>query len=121
MTTIPILYNKCAPFSGMAKFSTHKYDPTGESIVITGECVEEGWIFCGTYRDPDYPSFPLLHGPKLQVYGGTFEIIIDASKQADEFGRNKDEDSSKIQFRLTHDGTSPEVLVVYGTKQRGHS
>lgn len=114
---IKILFNKCAPFSGNAKFSASIFvEPSpGEAVIVEGTCVEEGWIFCGTCRDPDYPSFPLLHGPLLQVYGGTFEMV---AKDDDESIK---EEKNRIKFMLRHDGTSPEILVVYGTKQRGHS
>lgn len=117
-TPIKIIYNKCAPFSGNAKFSVSKYEPDNsfEAVTVEGTCTEDGWVFCGTCRDPDYPSFPLLHGPKLQVYGGTFEIIVDG----DGFPPKDDQDSC-IKFKLSHDGSSPEILVIYGTKQRGHS
>lgn len=107
---IPIIYNKCVSFSGTAKFN-HSECPKGGSVTIHGECVDVGWVFCGTQRDPDYPNFPLLHGAYLQIYGGKFELL-------QEDGVRWDGENSTGTIAIIHDGTSKEILVIYGTKAK---
>ena len=104
---IPVLYNKCAAYSGFAKFAVHKLE-SGGSEEVQGECSQVDHVFCGTRRDPDYASeVALLHGDLFQVYGGSINKIIISDSGED-----------KVTLRLTHNGTSPEILVVYGTKQK---
>jgi len=106
---IPILYNKCSAYSGFAKFDTHKIrTSTDGSVVISGECCEVGHIFCGTHKDPDYSSqAAVLHGEFFQVFGGSLLEIIKVNESGDE-----------ITLSVVHDGSSPEVLIIYGTKNK---
>jgi hypothetical protein len=107
LAAIPVLYNKCARGSGFAQFDIHKIKDAGSSVTVMGSCSQVDHVFCGTHQDPDYPSMvALLHGDKFQIYGASLEIV----SQEEEVG-------SQVTLRLTHDGTSPEVLVIYGTKQ----
>jgi hypothetical protein len=107
--TVKIIFNKCASFSGLAKFDV-SLCPKGECVVVNGECVDGGWVFCGTERDPDNPSFAMLHGEYLQVYGGTFELLKDDD------GEGWSGDVGTGRFSITHDGESAEILVIYGTR-----
>mmetsp|Transcript_21208 Transcript_21208/g.27390 ORF Transcript_21208/g.27390 Transcript_21208/m.27390 type:complete len:127 (-) Transcript_21208:156-536(-) len=112
-TLVPILYNKAAPFSGFANFDVSKIISRVDegqlpepvvAVEVNGTCSQVDHVFCGTQRDPDYPSMPLLHGDHFQVYGASLVIL-----------QQKD---NHVTLRITHDGTSPEVLVIYATKQK---
>jgi hypothetical protein len=122
--TIPILYNKAAPFSGFATFDVSKIiisrvdewnngnegqllpesEVPGAEVEVNGTCSQVDHVFCGTQRDPDYPTMALLHGDHFQVYGGSLAIV--------------QQNDDHVTLRITHDGTSPEVLVIYATKQK---
>lgn len=110
---VPILYNKCARYSGFAKFDIHKIQTSAasssSSVEIKGECSQVDHVFCGTHKDPDYSSqVSLLHGELFQVYGGSLESIdIDQQESGD-----------KVTLRVSYDGTSPEILIIYGTKEK---
>jgi hypothetical protein len=85
-------------------------------VVINGECVDGGWVFCGTERDPDYPSLPMLHGEQLQVYGGTFTLLFEEQEEDDGHDGERKWKGAKGSFSITHDGESAEILVIYGTR-----
>lgn len=102
--SVPVLYNKCSPYSGFAKFNVHKIEPSSQkALQVQGECSQVDHIFCGTRRDPDYTT-ALTHGDCFQVHGGTLECIKVEKEHS--------------TFHLTHDGISPEVLIIYGTKHK---
>ena len=70
--------------------------PCGGTVAVQGRS-EGGWVFCGVEEDGA--------GDFLIVKGGSIEFITGFSG-----------DSCKVEFNITHDGVSSEVVVTYSTR-----
>lgn len=66
------------------------------TVTVRGSS-EGGWVFCGT-QDCGAGDF-------LVVQGGTAELIQGFSG-----------DTGEVEFNITHDGVSSEVVVTYSTR-----
>ena len=107
--TVPLRFITCDGGQGMLVAT---FDQTecviGQRVIVNGK-IGGGWVFCGTEKQGN-DAYTIWVGQSIQVLGGTVELLTY------ENGACWSGDESVGRMAITHDGSSSEIVIVYGTR-----
>jgi hypothetical protein len=112
-TTNGIKVKYCTVDNEMVKASFNGVEDSNPFVcqankdIIVDCTVGGGWVFCGTDKG-SWGGYGV--GPYLKVKGGTFTLLTSPNTAV------WSGDESIGRFSIKHDGTSNEIVVLYGTR-----